>query len=292
MKKLFLSTLIVSAAVTAASCSKESTPKGEGPAEVRFSSAISRASGTSWETGDRIGVYMVATGTNTVKENASNKPYAFSSGSSFAATGDDRIYFPSSGNVDFIAYYPYNASVSGYTYPVDVAVQASQQAIDLMRSDNATDKAKTTAAVELTFTHQLSRIVFSVLKGTGLTSADFTAMTVKINGMNTAASFDVATGTLSGQSTVADITAKAVTAGSLYHAIVLPATVATPNTVSLELALNNTDGDVFTWSIPAATVFAAGQERTFNITLSRTLIDVTATITEWGNGGSDDVTIK
>lgn len=272
-------TLLAALALNA--CDKGNSPAGQRGPQADFTSTITRASGSAWAANDKIGIFMVGAGTATVAEAASNKPYTTTTGNgTFTATGGDRIYFPVTGNVDFLAYYPYAASLTGFTYPIDVSVQASFPAIDLMWAKTA-GKNKTAPAVALGFTHKLSKLVFKTLPGAGLTAADLAAMTVTVKGMATKSTFDVSSGTQGANTATAPIALKTVTAGSEYQAIVLPGAVAA-GTVTVEFALGAT-GDPFVWNVPAMT-FAAGNEYEYTVTLSRTQVNVTGTINPWGTG--------
>ena len=93
--------LLAATALMLAACTNDevtTTPDGEVALKVNaaISGTNTRASGTDWADGDRIGI----TGGN-----YTNSPYAYGSGK-FAATGQD-IYFEDSNPVTFSAYYPY-----------------------------------------------------------------------------------------------------------------------------------------------------------------------------------------
>ena len=276
------------------SCNKEnSVPEdnGNNRVEVRFTSGIGgivkAAADTIWSANDAIGVYMKEAGqplsSTTILEGVDNLQYTASASGSgsiaFTATGSPAFY-PPSANVDFIAYYPYVASLTSYTYPVDVSQQTSQPAIDLMYANNATNLNKLTSQVQLNFDHQLAKLVFNITAGDGVVDAELSGLTVTISGMNTTASFSVVDGTLSNLGTVADISVQMSSDRKKGEAIILPASV-TGGTI--RFALNNADGDVFTWNIPAATQYTKGHKMTYTVVLSRTGMAVTGNITPWVN---------
>ena len=65
--------------------------------------------------------------------------------------------YPKSGKVDFVAYYPYTASVDGdYTIDVNVAGQASGLPVEVLRSDNVKNQAATKSEVKLDFKYSLA----------------------------------------------------------------------------------------------------------------------------------------
>lgn len=157
-------------ALSLASCSRETAvaPAG-GETEARFVAAIdnspTRASGESWETGDRIGVSTLP-GTKTVYGNI---PYKWD-GSKFNADGAV-IYFQSPEPVEFRAYYPYDADGGILTAVTDAAAQKDLSAIDFLYASGASAD-KTSPVVRFTgdksFRHRMSRIVLTFEEGDGM----------------------------------------------------------------------------------------------------------------------------
>ena len=90
---------------------------------VQFTSEIqTKALNSTWENGDRIGIFMKSTGATladpAIVNGASNKIYKTSVPGIFAADSEtETIYFPTDNSgVDFIAYYPYRSDISNYIY--------------------------------------------------------------------------------------------------------------------------------------------------------------------------------
>ncbi len=285
-----------------ASCNAEEAMQENNREAVTFASGIvvtpqSRVSidnntGNSvWAQGDPIGIYMLNHGSATIAENASNVKYtAASAGTStaFSSTGTI-VYYPVSGNVDFIAYHPHSAAVANFVYPVNVGIQASQTAIDLMwaKADNSGagyNKTNRSSAVNFTFGHQLAKLVMNVSKDASVT-ADLSAMTVSINGMNTTANFDLRdTGGLSAASNMQVITPCIVTAGSEYEAILLPvAALGGTHTVTFTVGT-----EVYTWTMAdnIANGLQAGKIYTFDIVLKKHAVAVSGDITRWTVGSA------
>jgi hypothetical protein len=185
------------------------------PVAVRFSSDFStqiwsatglqtRASGTTWSRNDTIGIYMTTFGSaDTVVNNYGNKPYYISLiDSSFFFPADDNImFYPDSGIVNFIAYYPYKSSIrtdSVDIYDVDVSVQTNIENHDLLWADASTSKlsgysrADSLEQVVLRFSHKLSKLEINVIKGIEFPDID----SVFIKGLTTKGAFDLKTGSL------------------------------------------------------------------------------------------------
>ncbi|GHV65678.1 hypothetical protein FACS1894199_07010 [Bacteroidia bacterium] len=213
MKKIkyYLATAIVLA--IGMSCSDKeadtetanSSRNGLTPVKFSTQSLVTKTSTTgnvtTWTAGDNVGIYAFETG-SAIGSGALNKQY--SAATSAATTtftpvdAEQTVYYPEEGNVDFVAYYPYKSTISdGYGYPIDVSDQSNQGALDMLWSNNATNVAESTNAVNLQFEHQLAKLVLHVNKGTELALADFSAMTVQFDGFTTTASLNLADGTLS-----------------------------------------------------------------------------------------------
>ena len=90
--------------------------------------------------------------------------------------------------------------------PVSVATQTNLSAIDVLYSNNATGLNKASGTANLNFAHKLAKIEFTVKAGNGV--ADVNGLSVAYKNVNTTASLDLATGTLSGAATPKDVTAK------------------------------------------------------------------------------------
>jgi hypothetical protein len=298
---LAVATLVSAAAFT--SCNVNDYIEDETNRPVRFTASIdnqaiasapeARAAGSTWSNNDAIGIFMVETGTLDIAENATNKQYTTSSGNgSFtAATLADEIFYPMDGgsDVNFIAYYPYRSGATLTTAAnIEIATAqtaANQPTYDLLWSGSATDYNKTSSNVPLTFQHKLSKIVMNVSAhaNVGASAADLSGMTVTITGMNTKNTINLATGDLNTPSEEADITPRTITAGSQYDAIIIPGDYAA-GAVSVEFTVNS---ETFTWNVGAKS-FASGSEYTYDVTLTRTGVVVTGTITPWTSvtGGS------
>ena len=248
-----------------------------------------RAAGTTWGVNDAIGIFMVDNGTTTIAEGAVNKRYTTTGNDAFtSATMGDAIYYPmdAADKVDFIAYYPWAANnVLGTAIDVEIGTTqttASQAGFDLLWAKaNGTggagyDKSNTTPVL-LDFDHRLSKIVMNCSADASVGTA-LTGMTVKINGMNTKNTFNLSTGALGTANTPAAITPRTVTNGSVYDAIILPGSYAA-GAITVEFTVG---GDTFIWTLTNTdATFVGGNEYTYAVTLTRTGITVTGTITPW-----------
>ena len=243
----------------------------------------SRVSGTSWQTGDAIGIFQLQTGTTTALN--ANSKYVSTTGNAFAPAAGETIYFPiaTTPKSDFLAYYPYTDTQADFVYSVNITNQSNQEAIDLLTADKVTGKDKNAPAVAFNFKHRLSKLELKLTAGNGITTSDLTGIAITITQQQPTATFNFNTGVLTPSGTKQAITLKTVASGATAEAIIIPAAASAGR--QLTFTLSGT-GEKFVWNIPDTKAFEAGKKNIYDITLNRTSINVTSTITDWtaGNG--------
>lgn len=176
-------------------CTKEDEQVNDStPVAVIFNSEIrhltrTTTDGNAWLQDDNVGIYMLTTnGTwpESILTNAENKKYRIqntATGTLVPANGTD-IYYPSSDNIDIVAYYPYatpepsktNNQSLPYSISVNLADQSNPAAIDLLyaKVDNI---SKSNAPVNLQFQHVFSKITLNITEGDGFTASDMERLT-------------------------------------------------------------------------------------------------------------------
>lgn len=256
------------AALTLSSCSNnldDNSSWGSDSQNVKFSSYIEgqktvKASGTTWTTGDKVGIFMKKAGADLGAATAANKQFiADDRGNLTAAAADQALVYPE-GAVDFVAYYPYTASVTENKVAVDVKNQSKPEAIDLLYSNNATNVTASANAVNLGFKHQLATVRLNI-KAQGIAST--AGLTATLTGSKTAGSFNLADGSLAvTDASAADIAFTVNAAGTQAEAIVLPQNAAN---VKVKFTLN---GKTVEQALPAASAtWAAGNRYAIDVTL-------------------------
>ena len=279
LKHLFLAGLGVMTLAACSSLDDDSTWDVNGGA-VKFTSYISKhkASGSTWASGDQIGIYMKSSGTALADAAVQNRQYITDDrGNITAASAADAIYYPEEGTADFVAYYPYTANVSGTILPIDVSNQSNLAAIDLLYSNNATGVSASTSAVNLGFSHQLANVVLTI--NADATIPTTVGLEAAVSGVPTSATFDLATGTLNVAQTTGTVNFQVNAAGTKAEAILVPASL-----TNAQLQLTVAEKTV---SVPLpASALEAGKSIDFpvNVTNSGGTIYVsfgTATITDW-----------
>lgn len=293
---------ILSTLVLAGCKTNDDNSTWSGSDGIVFNSYIgshTRASGSSWGNGDEVGIYMTGAGAGIDAATAVNKKYlAQTNGILTPESKTEAIYYPETGNADFVAYYPYSSSVADNIVAVNVSNQSKPEAIDLLYSNNAKNIANG-ATVSLGFTHQLSLVTID-LKNTDGTIPSLNGTTVSMGGMNTQASFDLDGGvlTVSPQSAepTLDMYMVAGQDGAMKaQAIVLP-TKATGSSQTQMVLTFKLDGMTFEYTVSDISAFEGGKEYLYTADLSinngkPTVKMGNATITDWVTvpGGDIDV---
>ena len=244
---------------------------------IVFTTAIqSRVSGNTWNANDEVGIYMMNAGSGIEAATAQNKKYIAQTNGTLTAAPGNGIYLPESGNVDFIAYYPYTTSVSGNKLAVNVSDQSNPAAIDLIYSNGTKGVAATTATtISLGFTHQLTKVTLNVTKDETIETLN--GLGVNIKGISTEGEFNLADGTLT------------ATAGTNNKDVAMyidaQGTTATATAIILPTAAS-TD----------ASIFEKGTNVSFNAKLSinngKPVVTVgNATINNWTGKPSGDINV-
>lgn len=265
---------------------------------IVFTTAIqSRVSGNTWNANDEVGIYMMNAGSGIEAATAQNKKYIAQTNGTLTAAPGNGIYLPESGNVDFIAYYPYTTSVSGNKLAVNVSDQSNPAAIDLIYSNGTKGVAATTSTtIKLGFTHQLTKVTLNVTKDETIETLN--GLGVNIKGISTEGEFNLADGTLTATAGTNNkdvamyIDAQGTTATAT--AIILPTAASTDQT-SLNLTFN-LNGQSFTHTISDASIFEKGTNVSFNAKLSinngKPVVTVgNATISNWTEKPGGDINV-
>ena len=271
------------------------TPPGALGEEIRLSATIeglkTRASGSTWDKGDAIGVYMKKSGEALSSSAiAMNINYQTTGTSAFLpAKGATTITFPLDGsNVDFIGYYPYKEDISNFIYPIDLSDQSVQANIDLLYSDNAKTFNADNPDINMSFSHQLSKIALQIEHEFRPTLSD---IEIIITNVATKANFDLKDGTLSAPSATEDIACMVNVNELTAEAILLP----TSDLSGIEFWFL-LDEETFKYplsSVSEIQSFEKSTRYTYNIYLDSDLIPVVTAgeISDWTEGPSVNATL-
>jgi hypothetical protein len=238
-------------------CKDDDKPTQEKIA-VRLESSIdTRVANDAWEAADRVGFFMVGGGT--VVPGADNVELTPSGNSlTFASP----VYYPETGNVDLVAYYPRTA---GTTYAGGLAVTAGDQSASLASEvlyAKRADQAASATAVAMQFAYALARLEITVdVQDPGITLGD---LTLSLEDAKTAGTLNLSTGALtaSGNSDVVKLYKKSVTDRTvIFEALVVPQNA---DGMSFVASAGGVD---YSEEVSAGTDFVAGATYTKTLTI-------------------------
>ena len=157
-------------------------------------------SNDQWETSDEVGLYMKRTGQaltdfGAIYGGVGNVQMSIVGQT---VTSDPPVMYPTVGNVDFVAYYPYTKTVSSdLTIPVNVDGQVAGLPVEILYSNNITNQTPTVSPVQLDFNYSLAKIELTVTGGvnSNLNLTDFSTTTVTIEDLYTQAKLQLVDGT-------------------------------------------------------------------------------------------------
>ena len=187
-------------ALSLAACTNDNEVMDNGPVAARINAEISnavatRASGTTWNENDRIGL----TGIGTQYDNV---PYIMNGGT-FKEDGEP-IYFHTTKDVVFRAYYPYDENGKTLKATTDDEAQKNQPKIDFLYATGATasthnptvnftDGTKA-GGKDCSFHHCMSQITLTFVAGDGVSFSAIQPESYTLSGLVLTGSFDTTTG--------------------------------------------------------------------------------------------------
>lgn len=200
MKNRFFVWTALTLVLVACDKNNDENPYNDGPVAAEFRASIyevitTRASGTTWDAEDRIGITGIGTSYD-------NVPYILKNGT-FEADGTV-IYFHSTEEVVFRAYYPYSPTGALLTVTTDADAQEDQPAIDFLFATGATgsttspnvsfvDNTKT-GGEDYSFHHCMSQLTLTFMEGSGVNFDLNKPTQYTLSGLKLEGTFDTATG--------------------------------------------------------------------------------------------------
>jgi formylglycine-generating enzyme required for sulfatase activity len=197
------------------------------------------------------------------------------------ATKEDGVYHPNSG-VDFMSYYPYKSVIEEeYLYPIDVSRQSDPSKIDLLYATSASDmELLANGDVPLLFKHQLSKLVLNLKPDLTVKEVSdvWNHFLVTASGFYTKAKFSLVDKVIFDRDQIRDIIAAKTPDGMRVELILIPQTV--EKNIYLEFRL---DKNRLRWNIPEGTLFEAGKQYEYTVSIKTTWIEVfEEAISSWG----------
>lgn len=279
--------LALTSCIFVASCHKEeieTLPQNEGDVVFTVSMrTVARATETSFEEGDKIGVYAVRAQENTASQLLSNGNYADNvcytySGGKFV--NQQGIVRPTDGGLRYYAIYPYTTSCgANFKFSVQSNQASSGQytASDLCTavSDVTADKE-----VDLTFSHRLSHVIIN-LEGEALGTG---TATVELNNVNIGCDVDLNANTFTAYESRCTVVC-ADNGTNSYKAIIAPQIIE-EGTVLLTITLN---GKNYVFKTTSDIRFASGKQQVFNLVIEKDeIVSFTGEILPWGENAEPE----
>ena len=299
-----MSAIMMAAAFLFTGCEKENENTADNqPVKARITSSIdgmaTRAAGTAWAPGDRIGVYADNTeGANFL----TNAPYITTAGDGVFTAEGGEFYFQDKQNVYFKAYYPFegtDGTAPGTNGIISKTITAADQAPAAQPNIDYLFAGRTTANsanpnVQFRFNHCMSRIVLKFLPGDGITALDDIEYT--LGGILLAGTFDTDNGHAEADDATAAepliMSVPGSAAAELTSALIFfPQHSALDKTLTLTMR-----GTTYTatFNVRASAdgmrKLAAGYSYTYNVKINNTSMTIEpATVNPWEDGGSDNI---
>lgn len=261
-------------------------PPVENKLAINISTNISsRATEEAFEAGDCVGLYVAnygkdgkPTALKTSGNHVDNLKFTYNG----TWTPAQAVYWQdATTHADFYLYYPYTSSISSvdampFNVKEDQSKEADYKACDLLIG-KAADIAPTKNEIMITAKHVISQMAIKVVPGNGFTqtSLDAAKVAVKVNGVKTTSTVNLATATATGN-------AKSITAykaGETYKAIIVPQRIDT------RLPLIEVVMEGVSYICNSRFVFKPGMEHLVNVVIDKnanqTKIDINGSTTKW-----------
>lgn len=276
-------------ALALAACNNDNENLNGGPVAAQFTADIyeavsTRASGTTWDNGDRIGVTDIGNDTQ-----YGNVPFILKNGK-FEAE-EKVIYIEDAETHTFRAYYPYNAAGGTLAATTDATAQQNQPAIDFLFASGATGD-KNSPVVSFTdktdkggadnsFHHRMSRITLTFEAGADVDFSQVKPERYTLGDVILTGTFNTADGiaTADNGAQTGELTMELADGNLTSSVILFPQTAA-----SLPLTVNYRSQNYrATLTVPEGAL-QAGNNYTYTVKVRNKGIEVSeATIAKWND---------
>ena len=304
MKKIHNILAVAAIALTFTACSSDNDNSAESGKEYPISlsvgisdlSVVTRAENTTTLTDGELGLYITRNGEKNVlgKYLYNNAQFTYNNGWSCGTT-----YYWAADNatIDYVAYHPYQSSITGNYISWNVTSQDSGN-LDLLYQ-NASNVANTDShSIDITLGHVCSKLVVNVSKLGSEIAEGTTISSIKIAGLKAKGNFylladtynHIDAGSWDPDVNPADIVMKSTTTNanmnSTYEAILIPQTAAFTLTISLS---NHSE---YQLAVPSH-AFAAGTCYTLTIQVGQDKVTIgNITQTPWQDVSGGDLTAQ
>lgn len=287
MKKIFLICLSLAAVVSCDKDSQNKTIKTE-TTKIPITVAIgqlTKATETAFESGDKVGIYVVNEKSGASQTLASSGNYVDNMCFSYSDkwTPTTPIYWlDQTTKADFYCYYPYVAKVTDVTaYPISVLTDQSTEA-NVRKSDFLYGTKKSVSPsedpVSITLNHSMAKLIITLKAGTGWTDEDMKTATVTVLGLKTTGTINFTTGVVTSTGTGSDITPMANAAERSL--LIVPQAINSQKLVKVAIKGNE-------YVLTQSVTFASNKKYNCELIVNRTSSGINIGIGNWDNDGQD-----
>lgn len=282
MKKFFSLAALAAVLVSCDSIEISVPQPEEQKIPISISTTLTRATDSAFEAGDKVGIFVVnePNALATSGNHVDNMGFTYSS----KWTPDTPIYWlDQTTKADFYCYYPYAEAANTTAHAFATKANQSQLA-DYKASEflwgKATGVAPTEEAVNITTNHTFSNALVILKPGDGFTEESLAAATksVKICGVKTNATIDLATGVATANGNATEVTP--YLESGQYRALIVPQTTA-------EGALIVVTVDGVDYTLTRSMTFKANKQHKFTVTLNKVSNGVNVGIGGWETDEED-----
>lgn len=207
---------------------------------INISATITRATEEAFESGDRIGLFVVnrnadgsAATLKPLGNHLDNMPYTYTT----TWNAEKTVYRKDAQtHADFYMYYPYTHTVASVS-AMPFGVSADQSSLGAYKSSDlivgsTLDAAQSASPVNIAARHLMSQVEIVLKAGAGYSESSLADadVSVKMNNLATSATVDLATSTISANGSVHSLTP--YKDGAVYRAFVVPQTVMGNNLIT------------------------------------------------------------
>ena len=247
-----------------------------------------RVSETSFDNGDKIGLYMVyyngtTPGTLANSSNgADNVQYTYDGSQWIASTP---LYWKdNSTHADFYVYHPYGSpeNVSAYNFNLksNQTAEADYKASDFVWGKKE-DSSPTDEYINIQSVHIMSCMIIKLVAGDGLSNDDLAngEISIAVNGIKAGASINLSSGEVMTTGDASSVLP--FKDGNEWKVIVAPQEVPEQNLITVTL-----NGEIY--NLKKGFTFVQGKKHTFTVTLSKGGSGLNVSISGWDDNGTDD----
>lgn len=207
---------------------------------INISATITRATEEAFESGDRIGLFVVnrnadgsAAMLKPLGNHLDNMPYTYTT----TWNAEKTVYWKDAQtHADFYMYYPYTQTVASVS-AMPFGVSADQSSLGAYKSSDlivgsTLDAAPSASPVNIAVRHLMSQVEIVLKAGAGYSESSLADadVSVKMNNLATSATVNLATSTISVVGSVRSLTP--YKDGAVYRAFVVPQTVMGNNLIT------------------------------------------------------------